>query len=1623
MNPALYCGEATLDLWPHPVLAEGRSLHPACPGQRLSEVLADWMPYGLDAVAIVNGTAVMRADWHTVVIGERDVIQARTLLGDAGGSNPVAVVASIALLVALGPGGFLGSQIGALGLGQTATAFASAAVATAGIIAINTLFPPNLPTLDADLGSAPRRQYSLSGGQNLARPYGTRPLLLGTHRVFPDMVAKEYTEYDLESDQYLNQIYDFGPGNFVIEELYLGETPISSYQDVTTQKQVDRITLVKGNVDTLPGGELGHRQDDYQNWIARTTPAKTTRIAFDVAVLHSAQESGDLVGRTTNVIFQYRRQGQSQWTSQELTIPAAPSNRLKEAIRRSYAFDVQAGTYDVRARLNAYYTDEALESPTITIQAQLAQIRALQDDEADFTGYNPVAVRAKASGQLYGRMENLNARVTNTLWQSLSNAGPYDHSNPADVLLFWYRGYRIDGKLILGYGYDDAIIDMNQINAFRVHCRTHGLECNVYADNPGNENQVAEMIARCGWGRIDQSTGKHGVVFEDNNAPMTAIITPDNIIAGSLSIDWENQDLADEIVGEFIDRDSDFQRNELRRYVPNSGTNGEFPVTVFLQGITDGEHAAKEINRMAGAQFYHTRSLTWAMDETGPMAITVGDVVGLGDGLSEEGNRGGRLKSISSDRRTLELLRDDITTPGSIWVWALDDTILATTYTVNADGTLRLASAVPRPPQRVPDDPNAYQYMAFDPTAPITQARIVGMVAEGDGQYKFLARDEVGAYYDARTSDLNHPLIGARPRTWQSPVAGFVVTENELGVRTFTWNAHPFEGVIGYQIRFGSISQFFDAMQPLHEGVLTATVLELMDRPDAGTWRFGIVAVYEDGRASEAAYYGVTLGPVTKGLDGADGQGVEYIFATTADPSLPSAQRPNDAWAYDTPQAAGTLQWYDGAPTGDDAFSAALPYLWRSERRVPGSPAAGDAKQDTWGDWSEPSIEGRWGADGQQGVRGVTGADGTDGVGVEYVFAVTAGASIPNNQRPLNAWPYDSPATVNRLAWHDGAPNLTADKPYLWRSERRVPGSPAAGDAKQDTWGDWSEPSIEGRWGADGQQGVRGVTGADGTDGVGVEYVFAVTAGASIPNNQRPLNAWPYDSPATVNTLAWHDGAPNLTADKPYLWRSERRVPGSPAAGDAKQDTWGDWSVPVVVGRYGQKGDKGDPGDPADLQRGPALYRYRVTAAQQAELEAAGSTLPAAYVTIANDLTTGENVNGDFVSFYRNNNFVQWWTWQASSSTWVRAVDLVAAAEILAVNITAIKGDFGDIDVTGTLAAEHISADVRNWDPLWGGSVSVEHDDDTTATTVTLTWGTALGATTDYDMIGVLIEYTARSRKVIDVALFETSRSALQSFGLFGFGSSPNDFISVPANGMGARSLALNQANSDDVAVTVKGVWGIKNPLTGGTSTSGGNPPPTGTSQRTRTFYQRGTSAPAAPTSTAFSAYISPGGGWSASDPGATSSQDVYQVTLTQTFSHATTQTSSTFTSNSWGAVTLHEEKGGGDPPPFAGVSASISGPSTASACTPSSVIPTICAPGGGGNSVTLTSTTTGNPDRRVWRIGPGGSTIGTGTSLTVGPYVPNTLTFYLIVWRGTLGDDDYATNALNPATHTVTWS
>jgi predicted phage tail protein len=183
------------------------------------------------------------------------------------------------------------------------------------------------------------------------------------------------------------------------------------------------------------------------------------------------------------------------------------------------------------------------------------------------------------------------------------------------------------------------------------------------------------------------------------------------------------------------------------------------------------------------------------------------------------------------------------------------------------------------------------------------------------------------------------------------------------------------------------------------------------------------------------------------GAEGDDGNGIEYIFAITADEST-APSTPSNAWGFDAP--VNSTGWFDGAP----AITITNKALWRAQRAVEGVPSVGAAVS---ANWTSPSVVGRYGDKGE------------DGAGIEYIFQVTTNASTAPST-PSNAWGFDAPVSP----WFDAAPNLTSSLRALWRAQRAVVGVPSAGTTVP---ANWTSPSLAGTFGEEGDVGKRSIQG------------------------------------------------------------------------------------------------------------------------------------------------------------------------------------------------------------------------------------------------------------------------------------------------------------------------------------------------------------------------------------------------------------------------------------------------------------------------------------------------------------------------------------------------------------------
>lgn len=822
---------------PHPLLAAAGRQHymaPFAPGESiLSYLNRNEIRLGLQPLILtLNGVQIPQDQWGTTFPCSGQIIHLRATV-QGGDSNPLRTVLMLAVMVAAP---IYGVQLGAsMGLSTATIAGTTMSVASvvgvavismAGVALVNTLVPPPTPHLPQYNQDNPSPTYSLSGGTNSARLFEPLPLLLGEHRIFPDLGAREYTEFKGE-DQYLMQLFNFGLSNLDLSDFRIGNTPLSEYSDVTTEESGadGALDLFPGNVDSLLGGQL-ENPDGGTHWITRTTSINATALAVDItASLYRAGDSG-IESRSVEIEIQYRKVSDSAWRPAEgltrveqfnaasrgyayattctdfesiksVSVASRHSNSscvldtsygitadgtciwvnygcratfnvegstsivtltndTRKPLRKTWYWPVDSGQYEVRCRKVS--TDESDVRNTAVVS--WAALRSYQPDAADYSGQKRYAMKIRASGQLLGRVDRLSAlgKSRCEVWNGTNWVADQITSNPA-WLYRWFANGLCEGGGVPGTGapifgaqLPDSRLDLDALKEWGSWCDANNLKANLVIDSRQSCSEVLNIIARCGRAAPTWTTGKLGVVWDQADQPVSAIYGMPNIAAGSFSVDYATEKLADEIVARFINPALDWSQDTVRVTVPGV-TSASRPITVDLVGVTSVEQAAKEANLLAAAQHYRRRRYTWESDLEG-MISSRGDVVTLSHDLTQWGTSG-RLAAGTTTALTLD--REVEFTPSTQhYITIREPHGDWGNYRVqeedSATDQITLLDALPA----APDDGQPIDWLyCFDPAAtPGKQVKIVSIEPINENRVRLSAVDEDAGYYAAESGDF-----------------------------------------------------------------------------------------------------------------------------------------------------------------------------------------------------------------------------------------------------------------------------------------------------------------------------------------------------------------------------------------------------------------------------------------------------------------------------------------------------------------------------------------------------------------------------------------------------------------------------------------------------------------------------------------------------------------------------------------------------------------------------------------------------------------------------------------------------------------------------------------------------
>ncbi len=673
-------------------------------GSTLAALIAEAFPDAFlrrFAVAFVNGAEVASDAWASLTPGAGDFINLSIRPGDAD-SGPGKFLRTVLQIAVIAAAAWVGGMIGGL-----PGSLAAAAITMGGNLIINSLIP--IAPLKAR-GEALAPVYTVTGARNQARTYAPMPLILGEHRFFPPLYG-QYVQETIGNDVYLRVPFCLGPAPVEIDDLKIGETPLSSFTGV----EVETRLTADAPPHTLYVG------DPTQNAVgaAITTTATVRNTSLDADEIEVVLGfRGGLGGYddkqrkvAKSVIFEvlYRPAGSSDaWVSHRATVPQAnaATDDLGIPYRPDY-FTIESDLDPYVGRLTAnggaasgnvtvtrsdpgrgfqfpirfavprhpagYQVSvrrlTAASADPNTIDAAWWEILGSRRSYADpfpERGIASVVLRIKASEQLNNIIETFNciAKPVVPLFSAGSKASPDSASaasltttgksrNPAEIVLNLYRGSQAARPR------PDARIDWPAWAAFAAFCEAQGLHYDEVIDTSIGRGELARRICASAHARPLKWGGRLTVVIDrdrGSEAPAQTF-TPRNVA----NLRWQKafpQDLHAVRIA-FNNADNGWQADEVTLYLDGyDASNATKIETLQLPGKTDADEV-----RIVGRQFINnslrqTERFTFDMDaealtcRPGAYAVLLHDAIGVGLGAARIATReisGGNVVAVVLD--------------------------------------------------------------------------------------------------------------------------------------------------------------------------------------------------------------------------------------------------------------------------------------------------------------------------------------------------------------------------------------------------------------------------------------------------------------------------------------------------------------------------------------------------------------------------------------------------------------------------------------------------------------------------------------------------------------------------------------------------------------------------------------------------------------------------------------------------------------------------------------------------------------------------------------------------------------------------------------------------------------
>lgn len=582
---------------------------------------------------------ILQNIWHTVRPHAGTLVVIRIIpAGDALKPILTAVVSIAAIAL-----GAIFAPALALSLGVTSAIAGSlivAGVTLVGSLLVNALVPARSGASNsatARNATAEKPTYSISGWQNSLNPGGAIPAVMGKHRFSPPFAAYTYSEISGD-EQYVRAVFNLGYGPVQITDLKLGETPLSSFEEVSIEirdgysddeplslypQQVIEESLgveLRRDLPRDSAGDIIEGPSTIQP-IARFSALDTAEISVLLGFptgLVAFNSSGDQQTQTVDLRIRQRPATGGDWQDVETITYQA---KRKEPFFRHYRWTLpERGQWEIElTRL----TDER----TSNQQADRIVLVALQSFRPEYPiAFDQplalVALRIKATHQLNGTIDTFNCVVERICpdWDSETETWITRVTrNPASL-------YRWALENACAFPVPVAEINLTELTDWHDFCVEKGLTYNRLHDFTGSQYGVLADIASAGRASPRHDGVTWGVVIDRPQELVIDHLSPRN----SRDFGWSRTYFAppDAVMVPFLDETANFASRE--RVVPWPGQTGDIEVVEEMQlvGKTNPDEIWREVRRRQHELMHRPVRFT-ATQNGAARAVTRGDLLKL----------------------------------------------------------------------------------------------------------------------------------------------------------------------------------------------------------------------------------------------------------------------------------------------------------------------------------------------------------------------------------------------------------------------------------------------------------------------------------------------------------------------------------------------------------------------------------------------------------------------------------------------------------------------------------------------------------------------------------------------------------------------------------------------------------------------------------------------------------------------------------------------------------------------------------------------------------------------------------------------------------------------------------